>query len=69
MMATSWIKTIAPVDRNALKRDAEGRALCDRCGAAYGEWTPQPGATWYRCDGCGKTVLGVDMLETSEVRV
>jgi hypothetical protein len=65
----TWIKTVAPVDRNALKRDAEGRVVCDRCGAAYGEWSPQPGATWYRCDVCGKTVLGVDMLETSEVRV
>lgn len=65
----TWIKTVTPVDGNALKRDAEGRVVCARCGGVCDEWSPKPGATWYRCDVCGKTVLGVDMLETLEVRI
>jgi hypothetical protein len=69
MMDVDQVRTVHAVADDNLLRDAEGRVVCARCGGSCGEWSPQPGATWYRCDVCGKTVLGVDMLETSEVRV
>lgn len=58
MMATTWIKTVAPVDRNALKRGADGRVVCARCGCAMQAWTPCEGATWYECD-CGEVMVVV----------
>lgn len=63
------IRTITTRDEADLLRDEAGHVLCHVCGCAMRAWTPCEGATWYECDGCGKTVLGVDMLETSEVRV